>query len=155
MKIEEIKELMSHMQATGLTNFEYEGQGVVIKMGREQTCVVAASPEMKMAPAAVQNVSAAPVMTAPASVEVEAAKAMGETVKSPIVGVFYEASGPDKPAFVSVGSMVKKGDVLCIVEAMKVMNEIVAEKNCKIIKVLCSNEDIVEYGQPLFEIEAV
>jgi len=152
MKIEEIKDLMSHMKATGLTNFEYEGQGITVKMGVEQAAVVTtvAAPALQSAtPVAV------PAVTQTSGVVEETAATMGETVKSPIVGVFYESPGPDKPIFASVGDTVKKGEVLCIVEAMKVMNEIVAEKDCKILKVLCDNEDVVEYGQPLFEIEAL
>lgn len=152
MRIEEIKDLMSHMKSMGLTNFEYEGQGVKVKMGVEQavTTVVAAP---------VQGTTVA--MSAPvgfvdnASDTESVNMAMGETVKSPIVGVFYEASGPDKAVFAKAGDVIKKGAVLCIVEAMKVMNEILADKECKILKVLCNNEDIVEYGQPLFEIEAL
>lgn len=154
MKIEEIKDLMSHMKSMGLTNFEYEGQGIKVKMGVEQavTTVMAAPVQgtalaMPAASAVASNETAAVVEETPAT--------MGETVKSPIVGVFYEASAPDKPAFAKAGDTIKKGDVLCIVEAMKVMNEIVADKDCKIISVLCNNEDVVEYGQPLFEIEAL
>lgn len=152
MRIEEIKDLMSHMKSMGLTNFEYEGQGVKVKMGVEQavTTVVAAP---------VQGTTVAmstPVGFVDNASDTESVNmAMGETVKSPIVGVFYEASGPDKPVFAKAGDVIKKGAVLCIVEAMKVMNEIVADKECKILKVLCNNEDIVEYGQPLFEIEAL
>ena len=152
MRIEEIKDLMSHMKSMGLTNFEYEGQGVKVKMGVEQavTTVVAAPVQGTSLPMSapvgfVDNASDANSVTV----------TMGETVKSPIVGVFYEASGPDKPVFAKAGDVIKKGAVLCIVEAMKVMNEIVADKECKILKVLCNNEDIVEYGQPLFEIEAL
>ena len=152
MRIEEIKDLMSHMKSMGLTNFEYEGQGVKVKMGVEQavTTVMAAPVQGASVP------MAAPVGSLTSDTTVDTInETMGETVKSPIVGVFYEASGPDKPVFAKVGDTVKKGDVLCIVEAMKVMNEIVADKDCKIVKVLCNNEDIVEYGQPLFEIEAL
>jgi acetyl-CoA carboxylase biotin carboxyl carrier protein len=76
-----------------------------------------------------------------------------ETVNSPLVGVFYEASSPTEEAFVKEGQHVKKGQVLCIIEAMKVMNQIVAKKDCKIKKILVSNEDIVEYDQELFIIE--
>lgn len=152
MRIEEIKDLMSHMKAMGLTNFEYEGQGVKVKMGVEQATIVA-----QTAPVAASSVVTTPsTLVSPAISETaEVVTTLGETVKSPIVGVFYESPGPDKPHFVSVGDRVKKGDVLCIVEAMKVMNEIVAEKDCKIVKLLCNNEDVVEYGQPLFEIEAL
>lgn len=154
MRMEEIKELMSHMKSTGLTHFEYEGQGIKVKMGVEQAPLVSVAGSAISAPLAAPVQAGLPLAgetPAPAS-EVQV---NGEQVKSPIVGVFYEAPGPDKPIFVQVGDTVKKGDVLCIVEAMKVMNEIVAEKDCKILKVLCNNEDVVEYGQPLFEIEAL
>ena len=126
----------------------------MLKMGVEETSVVTTV----QTSVPQTQVSSAPFPTVASNVSDDlepAAAVLGETVKSPIVGVFYEAPGPDKPVFVKDGDKVKKGDVLCIVEAMKVMNEIVAEKDCKIVKVLCNNEDIVEYGQPLFEIEAV
>lgn len=74
-------------------------------------------------------------------------------IVSPIVGTFYASSSPDKPAFVKVGSKVKKGDTLCIVEAMKLMNEIQSEFNGEIIEVLVNNEQMVEYGQPMFKIK--
>lgn len=155
MRIEEIKDLMSHMKATGLTNFEYEGQGVKVKFGVEQGMVVSSGMVTTTPSVASSSVAVQAQETMEESAVIGHSKQVGETVKSPIVGVFYEASGPDKPVFVSAGDTVKKGDVLCIVEAMKVMNEIVADKDCKIVKVLCANEDIVEYGQALFEIEAL
>lgn len=71
---------------------------------------------------------------------------------SPIVGTFYGSSSPDKPSFVNVGSKVKKGDILCIVEAMKLMNEIQSEFNGEIVEILVNNEQMVEYGQPMFKI---
>lgn len=74
----------------------------------------------------------------------------GSVVKSPIVGTFYNSSSPEKPPYVKVGDVVKKGDVLCIVEAMKVMNEVKSEFDGIIKDVLIENENIVEYGQPLF-----
>ncbi len=74
------------------------------------------------------------------------------TVVSPMVGVFYASPAPEKPAFVSVGSKVKKGDVLCIVEAMKLMNEIIAEQDGEIVDICARNGDVVEYGQTLFKI---
>lgn len=83
----------------------------------------------------------------------EMAHDSSEKIKSPLVGVFYEASGPNEEAFVVEGQQVKKGEVICIIEAMKVMNEIVAKKDCIIKKILPSNEDIVEYDQALFLIE--
>ncbi len=74
------------------------------------------------------------------------------TVVSPMVGVFYAAASPEKPPFVKVGSKVKKGDVLCIVEAMKLMNEIIAEEDGEIVDICVANGDVVEYGQTLFKI---
>ncbi len=76
----------------------------------------------------------------------------GELVKSPIVGTFYSSSSPDQPRFVSVGDKVKKGDVLCIVEAMKVMNEIKSLYDGEVAEILVNNEDMVEYNQALFRI---
>ena len=73
-------------------------------------------------------------------------------ITSPIVGTFYSASGPDIPAFVTVGDTVKAGDTVCILEAMKMMNEITADFDCEIEAVLVSNEQKVEYGQPLFRV---
>ncbi|AZV58887.1 acetyl-CoA carboxylase biotin carboxyl carrier protein [Clostridium sp. AWRP] len=74
-------------------------------------------------------------------------------VKSPIVGTFYNSSGPEKPVFVNVGSKVKKGDTLCIIEAMKLMNEIQSEVDGEVVDILVENEQMVEYGQPLFKIK--
>lgn len=75
-------------------------------------------------------------------------------VVSPIVGTFYASSSPDKPPYVSVGSKVKKGDTLCIIEAMKLMNEIQSEVDGEVVEVLVNNEQMVEYGQPMFKIKA-
>ncbi len=83
---------------------------------------------------------------------VEAAPKGGHLVESPIVGTFYSAASPDAEAFVTVGSKVKKGDVLCIIEAMKLMNEIEADADGEIAEILVENEEGVEYGQPLFRI---
>ena len=76
-------------------------------------------------------------------------------ITSPIVGTFYSASGPDVPAYVTVGDTVKKGETVCIVEAMKLMNEIQCNYDCIIDAVLVSNEQKVEYGQPLFRVKKI
>ncbi|EDS76939.1 acetyl-CoA carboxylase [Clostridium novyi A str. 4552] len=73
-------------------------------------------------------------------------------IESPIVGTFYAAPSPDEDDFAQVGSKVKKGDTLCIIEAMKLMNEIEAEEDCEIVEILVKNEEMVEYGQPLFKV---
>ncbi len=88
--------------------------------------------------------------------ETEAPRETGEgkkVVTSPIVGIFYTAPGPDARPFVQVGDSVRKGQVLCIVEAMKLMNEIESEYDGQIVRILAENESMVEYGQPLFEVE--
>jgi acetyl-CoA carboxylase biotin carboxyl carrier protein len=102
------------------------------------------------APAAAPAVAAAP-LAAPAAVP-EAAPT-GHIVKSPMVGTFYRASAPGAPAFVDIGSVVKEGDTLCIIEAMKLLNEIDADASGTIRQILVENGQAVEYGQPLFIIE--
>jgi acetyl-CoA carboxylase biotin carboxyl carrier protein len=92
---------------------------------------------------------AAPVAAAPAAVEEEA----GDVVTSPIVGTFYRAPSPESPSYVEVGQIVEKGEVLCIVEAMKLMNEIEAEYRCKIVRICKENATPVEYGDQLFIVE--
>jgi len=92
---------------------------------------------------------AAAAPAAPAVPEV----AKGHTVKSPMVGTFYRASAPGAKSFVEVGSQVKEGDTICIIEAMKILNEIEADKGGTITQILCENGQAVEYGQPLFVIE--
>jgi acetyl-CoA carboxylase biotin carboxyl carrier protein len=98
--------------------------------------------------------AAAELMTAEEKVQprVEEVKKEGTIVTSPIVGTFYASQGPDKEYFVKVGSRVKKGDTLCIIEAMKLMNEIDSEVDGEVVEVLVENEQMVEYGQPLFRI---
>ena len=96
---------------------------------------------------------AAPV-AAPAVVEpVAEAVATGHTVKSPMVGTFYRSASPGAKAFAEIGSVVKEGDTICIIEAMKILNEIEADKSGTVSKILCENGQAVEYGQPLFIIE--
>lgn len=115
---------------------------------REQV-YYAAAPAPAPAPAAP---AAAPA-SAPAPAPAAPAASNGQTIKSPIVGTFYAAPSPNDPDFVKPGDVVKKGDVLCIVEAMKIMNEIESEVSGKIVKVLVSNAQPVEFDQPLFVIE--
>ena len=93
----------------------------------------------------------APATAAPAAAIPEAPK--GHTVKSPMVGTFYRAASPGAKSFVEVGSQVKEGETICIIEAMKILNEIEADKAGTITQILCENGQAVEYGQPLFMIE--
>lgn len=110
-----------------------------------------------MPPQGVQQFSAPAVQTAPAAAPAAssapaAAEPTGHVVKSPMVGTFYRSSAPGAPAFVDVGSTVKEGDTLCIIEAMKLLNEIDADMSGTITKVLVENGQPVEFGQPLFVI---
>jgi acetyl-CoA carboxylase biotin carboxyl carrier protein len=102
------------------------------------------------APAAAPAVAAAPLAAPAAAPE---AAPTGHIVKSPMVGTFYRASAPGAPAFVDIGSVVKEGDTLCIIEAMKLLNEIDADASGTIRQILVENGQAVEYGQPLFIIE--
>ena len=147
--IDEIKTIVELMSEHDLTEFKIEADEMhlCIRRGSDQPVTVMQAPAMQaMAPAAP-----APVAQAVTATE-EAAETLGETIDSPIVGTFYEASSPDSPAFVKVGDTVTADSVVCIIEAMKVMNEIKAEKSGVIKEVLVSNAQAIEFGQPLFVI---
>lgn len=141
MNINEIKEIIKLVSESKLSTFELENEDFFIKMGKESknTAVIQTIAAEKVE--TTKLVETAPI----AEVVIE-----GNRVKAPLVGVFYESSSPDKGPFVKVGDKVSKGDLLCIIEAMKVMNEIVAEEDGVVKEILVKNEDIVEYGQDLF-----
>ena len=147
MNVNEISEISRIMAKFGITEFNAESEGYKLKMKREQQVVAA---PVAAAPVAV---AAAPVAAAPAAaVEAAPAEPAGETIDAPIVGTFYATPAPDQPAFVKVGDTVTADTVVCIVEAMKVMNEIKAEKAGTIKEILVESGTPVEYGQPLFVI---
>ena len=130
------------------------GNGEKIKLKKKsEVKVVAAEPiEVPAAPMVIPAAPAAP--TAPAAPAAEAAPvAEGKEIKSPMVGVFYAAASPDSDPYVQVGQAVKKGDTLCIIEAMKLMNEINAEESGVITEICVKNGDLVQFGQPLFKIK--
>ena len=111
-----------------------------------------------VAPAVTPAAPTAPAVAAAPAAPAEAAaapapEAAGHTVKSPMVGTFYRSSSPGAAPFVQIGSVVKEGDTLCIVEAMKILNEIESDKSGTVTQILCENGQAVEYGQPLFIIE--
>lgn len=144
--IEEIKELMALLENSSLSALEVQQDDVKVRL--EKPAVTVAAPVAVPAPAPV----AAPApATAPAAAPAPADA--GKAINAPIVGVFYAAPSPDSEPYVSVGKRVKKGDVVCIIEAMKCMNEIQAEEDGEITAVLATNGELVEYGQPLFAIK--
>src|SRR3982751_5416599 len=150
MDLRKLKTLIDLVSESNISELEItEADGKVRIVKADPTAVAAgpiayAAPQM-MAPAAAAP--AAPLAAAPA--EAPAAPA-GHTVKSPMVGTFYGAASPGAKPFVEVGSTIKEGEPICIIEAMKIMNEIEADKSGTVTKMLCENGQAVEFGQPLF-----
>ena len=149
-KLKTLIDLVSESNVSELEITEAEGKVRTVKSGGNVVQQFVAAP-MQAAP--VQ--AAAPVAAAPAAAEAPAAPAAvaGHQVKSPMVGTFYRASSPGAKAFVEVGAQVKEGETLCIIEAMKILNEIEADKSGTVTRILVDNGQAVEYGQPLFVIE--
>ena len=151
-KLKTLIDLVSESNVSELEITEAEGKVRIVKAGQAPVQAVYAP---VAAPVAVPAAVAAPA-TAPAA-EVAAAPAAeaitGFTVKSPMVGTFYRSASPGAKAFVEVGSQVKEGDTLCIIEAMKILNEIEAEKSGTVTQILGENGQAVEYGQALFVID--
>ncbi len=150
-KLKTLIDLVSDSNVSELEITEAEGKVRIVKGGGAVMhsygpAPVYAAPVATGGPAPAIPVAAAP---APAVVEAET----GHTVKSPMVGTFYRSSSPGAKAFVEVGSVVKEGETICIIEAMKILNEIEADKAGTISRILCDNGQAVEYGQPLFHIE--
>ena len=153
MNLKELKELIEMLKDTDVSELEIERSGVKVRIRKGGDVTFhAAMPRMEYPPAAIvaPAVSEAP---APQAGKPEPAKTNQIKVTAPIVGTFYRSSSPDKPAYVEVGDVVKKGQVLCIIEAMKLMNEIESETAGKIVQILVDNGTPVEYEQPLFVIE--
>jgi len=147
-KLKTLIDLVSESNVSELEITEAEGKVRIVKGGPAMAYV--AAPAMQPA-AAVAAPAPAAALAPPVAAAPEVAK--GHTVKSPMVGTFYRASAPGAKSFVEVGSQVKEGETICIIEAMKILNEIEADKGGTITQILCENGQAVEYGQPLFVIE--
>ena len=150
MDIRKIKKLIELVEESGINELEISEGEESVRINRGQ--VVAAAPAVQMAAPVVAAPAAAPVAPAPVA-EAAPAAISGHVVRSPMVGTFYAAASPEAPAFVEVGQHVNAGDTLCIVEAMKMMNQIEADKSGVIKEILAQNEDAIEFDQPLFIIE--
>jgi acetyl-CoA carboxylase biotin carboxyl carrier protein len=146
-KLKTLIDLVSESNVSELEITEAEGKVRIVK-GGVASPPAATAPAMAAAPAVAAVAPAAVALAAPAA-EVP----LGHTVKSPMVGTFYLSSSPGAKPFVEVGSVVKEGDTVCIIEAMKILNEIEADKSGIITQILGQNGQAVEYGQPLFVIE--
>ncbi|OFP61030.1 acetyl-CoA carboxylase biotin carboxyl carrier protein [Streptococcus sp. HMSC078H12] len=161
MNISEIKDLLAQFDASTLREFSYKNNGEELNLSKNQTSSVTAAPVAPtvevVAPAPQAPVAAPTAVETPATPVKEASApaqaAEGEVVESPLVGVAYLSPSPEKPAFVSVGDTVKKGQTLLIVEAMKVMNEVPAPKDGVITEILVANEEVVDYGKGLVRIK--
>ncbi|NLK97339.1 MAG: acetyl-CoA carboxylase biotin carboxyl carrier protein [Epulopiscium sp.] len=153
MDYKAIEQLMKAMNETNLTHLEIEEEGLKIKIKKEKEVVAVSAVQPT-----VQTVQPVADLASPKAAEKLEAPACkeekeGTLVCSPIVGTFYSAPAPGAKPFVSLGDKVKKGDVLCIIEAMKLMNEIEADVDGEIVEILVQNEEMVEYNQPLFRIK--
>lgn len=144
MDIKLVKELMNEFKDSDLTKVKLKNDEFEIEIERTAQVVPMATPSV--APTTQQVATTQINIETPAEVKSED----GYEVKAPMVGTFYSSSAPDKPEFVTVGSKVKKGDTICIIEAMKLMNEVEADRNGEIVEILVENEEMVEFDQPLF-----
>jgi len=157
MNLKEIQNLIKFVAKSGATEVKLEMNDVkiTIRTGeghvKGETTIIQQLPSM----AAPQAVAQLPVDAIPVSAETTSGDEDSKyiTVKSPIIGTFYRKSSPDQPSFVEVGDMIKEGDVLCIIEAMKLFNEIESEVSGKIVKVLVDDASPVEFDQPLFLVD--
>ncbi len=161
MDIKDLKVLIKMVTETDITEFEMEGaeERIVIRRGKNQEIVHVTSPVYASAPApaaspAPSQAPAAAAGSAPAAPQ-KAVNEKYETITSPIVGTFYRAPSPDSDPYVQVGTVIDKGQTFCIVEAMKLMNEIEAEFKCKIVEILKENAQPVEFGEALFLVERI
>ncbi len=147
MDIRKVKKLIELLEESGVAEIEIHEGEESVRISRGQNLSYGAAP-------ATHHVTAANPVPAPAplAADNEEPEEVGDIVASPMVGIFYEALAPDKPSFVELGQAVKKGDVLCIIEAMKIMNQVESEYSGVVSKIMVENGEPVEYGQPLFVI---
>jgi acetyl-CoA carboxylase biotin carboxyl carrier protein len=154
MDIKEIKAVIDLMRKNSLTEFEYEKDGTKIRIQRGpdgKPQVFTTTPGVAPAPALVPVPLAIPTATVPIPASTPAPESL-PSINSPMVGTFYASPAPDAPSYVSVGTVVTPESVVCIIEAMKVMNEIKAEMSGTITEILVESGKPVEFGKPLFRI---
>jgi acetyl-CoA carboxylase biotin carboxyl carrier protein len=159
MDIKQIQELIKFVSRSGVNEVSIEQKEfkITIKTNQPPTYVTGApaqaAPQLQAAPAILATATsvAEPIAAAPAKEDTSSYL----TIKSPMIGTFYRSASPDKPIFVNVGDEVKAGQVVCIIEAMKLFNEIESEVSGRIVKILVDNASPVEYDQPLFLVEPI
>ena len=151
MDLKEIQNLIKFVSNSGVAEVKLEMDDVKITI---KTTLEGTSPEITyLQQAPVAQAAPAPVAAAPVAAAPVAENANYITVKSPMIGTFYRKPSPDKPMFVEVGSTISKGDVVCVIEAMKLFNEIESEVSGKIVKILVDDMSPVEFDQPLFIVD--
>ncbi|NBQ64623.1 MAG: acetyl-CoA carboxylase biotin carboxyl carrier protein [Verrucomicrobia bacterium] len=164
MDIKEIKGIIDLMRKNGLTEFEYEKDGTKIRIRRGpdgEPQIVTAGPGLIPAPTVLPVSAGVPLAVPPSAAPISPTSPNAPatptlpTINSPMVGTFYSSPAPDAPAYVEVGTAVNTETVVCIIEAMKVMNEIKAEMSGTIVEILAENGKPVEFGKPLFRIKPV
>ena len=155
MDIRKVKKLIELLEESGIAEIEIKEGEEAVRISRMPTggFVTHAQPMIQAAPAAVAAAPAAPAAAATAAPAAPARRANEHVVAAPMVGTFYASASPGAKPFVEIGSEVKEGQVLCIIEAMKMMNQIESDKAGKVTAIMATNGDPVEFGQPLFVIE--
>jgi len=164
MNIKEVQNLIKFVAKSGVSEVKIEDKDFKITIKNQTEYVPAPAVAPVAAPVAIQStapvtavqpapVASAPTTDVPASDEVDESKYI--TIKAPIIGTFYRKPSPDKPPYVEVGDSINEGDVVCIIEAMKLFNEIESEVSGKIVKVLVEDGTPVEFDQPLFLVEPI
>ena len=163
-KVQEIREIIKLVDASSIDEFVYEADGAKVKLKKKGGVTEVVAPKKEVVQTVVEKVEAAPAPVAPAApapkVESPAPAApVADTadlhkITSPMVGTFYQAPNPKSPAYVKVGDKVGDESIVCIVEAMKLFNEIEAEVKGEIVEILVKDGQLVEYGQPLFLVKA-
>ena len=152
MDIRKVKKLIELLEESGIGEIEIKEGEESVRISRGVSGAAAPAPSPAVAPPPAPTLVAPAASAAPAEPESKSAQGEGHVVKSPMVGTFYRSPSPSSPAFVEVGKTVKAGDILCIVEAMKMMNQIEADAPGTIAAVLVENGEPVEFDQPLFSI---
>ncbi len=156
MDLQELRELVEFLKENGIAEFELEREDQHVKLKFESAfpAAIAAAPVLHAhAMTAPVSAAAVPAAAAAASPDAPAEEALHQ-VKSPIVGTYYESSAPGSPAFIKVGDTVEVGQTVCIVEAMKLMNEIESDVAGEVVRIIAKSGQPVEYGQPLFAVRA-
>ncbi|KLV27164.1 acetyl-CoA carboxylase biotin carboxyl carrier protein subunit [Niallia circulans] len=156
LKISEIKELIKLIDESTISNFLYEQDGVKVEIKKNMVEIAAQAPVVTKTfqPEEVKATKEVAVESVVADTPAKSSDDNLHKITSPMVGTFYQSASPDSPAFVKVGDKVTKDSVVCIVEAMKLFNEITAEVDGEIVEILVKDGELVEYGEPLFLVKA-